>query len=61
MGQSSLDAPASSRKKVRIVRVVPIMNPHPDYDMLARAFLEQARLIREGKERPLDPDEPASR
>ncbi|QRY40573.1 hypothetical protein JVX92_14010 [Microbacterium hominis] len=62
MGQISLArVPTNSRKKGYVVRVAPIVNPHPDYDMLARAFLEQARLMREGKERSPDPDEPASR
>lgn len=53
MGQLSLDrVPTPARKKGYVVRVAPIMNPHVDYDKLAWAFMEQARLMREGKGRP---------
>ena len=62
MGQISLErVPTTMRRKGYVVRVAPIMNPHPDYDMLARAFLEQASLMRAGKERPRDSGEPSSR
>lgn len=55
MGQISLDrVPTPTPKKGYVVRVALIMNPHLDYDKLAWAFMEQARLMREGNARPED-------
>lgn len=60
LGQISLgDVPQPTRRKAGyVVRVAPVVNPEPDYEKLAGAFFELARLIREGKDR--DPDSGSS-
>lgn len=57
LGQISLDrVPTPAWNKGYVVRVAPIVNPHPDYDKLAWAFMEQTRLMQEGKGRPEEPE-----
>lgn len=60
LGQVSLgDVLRPTRRKAGyVVRVAPVVNPEPDYEKLAGAFFELARLIREGKDR--DPDSGSS-
>ena len=40
---------------LRYAARAPIVNSHLDDDTLARAFMEQARLVREGKGRQGEP------
>lgn len=56
LGQVSFgDVPQSTRRKTGYaVRVAPVVSAEPDYEKLAGAIFELARLIREGKDR--DPD-----
>ncbi|MEV7828395.1 hypothetical protein AB0N91_13455 [Microbacterium enclense] len=60
LGQVSFgDVPQPTRRKTGYaIRVAPVVNPEPDYEKLAGAFFELARLIREGKDR--DPDSGSS-
>jgi len=60
LGRASLgDVPQPTRRKAGyVVRVAPVVNPEPDYEKLAGAFFELARLIREGKDR--NPDSESS-